>query len=144
MDIKLKDKAVEGLGNLLWNGTLLSTKLDDFLSFVYYRVSHGKVNKVIWLCLLYRFWFLLIFWVLRVHQKGTFMSNSSVFTFLKMQAIYGSVCKNLLVLSEFWIIGSFRGHIKWKKVTHPKLYIPSTINIVLIQWHTQLNVCAVK
>ena len=25
-----------------------------------------------------------------------------------------------------------------------KLYIPSTLNIALIQWHTQLNVCAVK
>ena len=26
----------------------------------------------------------------------------------------------------------------------PKLYIPSTLNIDLILWHTQLNVCAVK
>ena len=26
----------------------------------------------------------------------------------------------------------------------PKLYIPSTLNIVLLQWHTHLNVCAVK
>ena len=25
-----------------------------------------------------------------------------------------------------------------------KLYIPSTLNIALLQWHTQLNVCAVK
>ena len=25
-----------------------------------------------------------------------------------------------------------------------KLYTPSTLNIVLIQWHTHLNVCAVK
>ena len=24
----------------------------------------------------------------------------------------------------------------------PKLYIPSTLNIDLILWHTQLNVCA--
>ena len=30
------------------------------------------------------------------------------------------------------------------KVKGAKLYIPSTINIALIQWHTQLNVCAVK
>ena len=29
-------------------------------------------------------------------------------------------------------------------VVRPKLYIPSTLNITLIQWHTQLNVCAVK
>ena len=27
---------------------------------------------------------------------------------------------------------------------NPKLYAPSTPNIDLIQWHTQLNVCAVK
>ena len=26
----------------------------------------------------------------------------------------------------------------------PKLYTPSTLNIDFIQWHTQLNVCAVK
>ena len=25
-----------------------------------------------------------------------------------------------------------------------KLYTPSTLNIDFIQWHTQLNVCAVK
>ena len=27
---------------------------------------------------------------------------------------------------------------------YPKLYIPSTLNIDFIQWHTQLIVCAVK
>ena len=27
---------------------------------------------------------------------------------------------------------------------HPKLYIPSTLNIDLILWHTQLIVCALK
>ena len=32
-----------------------------------YRVSHGKVKKVIWLCWGYRYWFLLIFWVQCVH-----------------------------------------------------------------------------
>ena len=29
-------------------------------------------------------------------------------------------------------------------VCSPKLYIPSTLNIALLQWHTHLNVCAVK
>ena len=29
-------------------------------------------------------------------------------------------------------------------VVKPKLYIPSTLNIALLQWHTHLNVCAVK
>ena len=28
--------------------------------------------------------------------------------------------------------------------SYPKLYIPSTINIDLILWHTQLIVCAAK
>ena len=28
--------------------------------------------------------------------------------------------------------------------SHPKLYIPSTLNIDLILWHTQLIVCAVE
>ena len=29
-------------------------------------------------------------------------------------------------------------------VRKSKLYIPSTLNIALLQWHTHLNVCAVK
>ena len=29
-------------------------------------------------------------------------------------------------------------------ITYPKLYTPSTLNIDLILWHTQLIVCAVK
>ena len=28
--------------------------------------------------------------------------------------------------------------------SYAKLYIPSTLNIALLQWHTHLNVCAVK
>ena len=56
--------------------------VDSLAEKAIYRVSHGKVNKVIWLCWGYSFWFLLIFWVLCVHVKGTFMLNSSVFIFL--------------------------------------------------------------
>ena len=59
-----------------------------------YRVSHGKVNKVIWLCWGYGFWFLLIFWVLWVNEKGTFMPNSPVFIFLMLRALYRMICKN--------------------------------------------------
>ena len=58
------------------------------------RVSHGKVNKVIWLCWGYRFWFLLIFWVQWIHEKGTFVPNSSVFIFLMLCALYRMICKN--------------------------------------------------
>ena len=76
------------------------------------RVSHSKVNKVILLCWGYRFGFLLMFWVVSVHEIGTFMSNLSVFTNLMMRAIYGSIWKIILLLSEFWIIGSFRSHFQ--------------------------------
>ena len=52
---------------------------------------------------------------------------------------------------------NFKDHdfAKLRKSRHPlfkipntcsesKLYIPSTLNIALLQWHTHLNVCAVK
>ena len=67
-----------------------------------YRVSHGKVNKVIWLCWGHNFWFLPIFWVLWVHEKGTFMPNSSVFIFF-----YGSISQyffSLINLDLFWLL----------------------------------------
>ena len=66
----------------------------SWLLAVKYRVSHGKVNKVIWLCWGYSFWFLLIFCVLWVHEKGTFMPNSPVFIFLMLGAFYRMICKN--------------------------------------------------
>ena len=36
------------------------------------------------------------------------------------------------------------GTIHFKTMPTSKLYIPSTLNIGLILWHTQLIVCAVK
>ena len=77
-----------------------------------YRVSHSKVNKVILLCWVYRFWFLLIFWILNVHEIGTFMPSSSVFIELMLIATYGSICKHFLFFTEFCIILNFRGHFK--------------------------------
>ena len=59
-----------------------------------YRVSHSKVNKVILLWWGYRFQFLLIFWILRVHGIGAFMPNSSVFIFLMLHALYRMIRKN--------------------------------------------------
>jgi hypothetical protein len=59
-----------------------------------YRVSRSKEGKVILLWWGYRFRFLLIFWVLCVHEKGTFMLNSSVFIFLMLRALYRMICKN--------------------------------------------------
>ena len=64
-----------------------------------YRVSHSKEVIMLWWG--YRFWFLLIFWILHVHQKDTFMLNSSVFIFLMLCALYRMICKNLkLFLGE--------------------------------------------
>ena len=42
----------------------------------------------------YRFWFLLIFWILHVHEIGAFMPNLSVFIFLMLPALYRMICKN--------------------------------------------------
>ena len=42
----------------------------------------------------YRYWFLLVFWILGVHERGTFMPNSSVFIFLMLHALYRMICKN--------------------------------------------------
>ena len=68
-----------------------------------YRISHFKLSKVIWLCWRYRFWFLPIFWFLCVHEKDTFMLNSSDFIFLMLRTLYGSITQNLLFLNKFWI-----------------------------------------
>ena len=88
-----------------------------------YRVSHSKPGKAILLWWRYRLWFLLIFWILRVHEKGTFMPNSSVFIFLMLCAIYGSISQNLL--NKFWIILTFRGLYR---VSHSK------VNKVILLW----------
>ena len=59
-----------------------------FLGFKFiYRVSHSKVGKVILLWWGYRFWFLLIFWFLCVHEIEAFMPSSSVFIFLMLSAL---------------------------------------------------------
>ena len=38
---------------------------------------------------------MLIFSILQVHEIGTFMSNSSVFIFLMLRALYRMICKNV-------------------------------------------------
>ena len=71
-----------------------------------------EVNKVIWLCWGYRFWFLLIFWEICVHEIEPFMLSLSVFIQLTFFSICGPICKHLLLLSEFckfcilWAISS--------------------------------------
>ena len=55
----------------------------------------------------------------------------------------------LLWSSCFFVAPFFKavriyGHSSSSLALKSKLYTPSTLNIVLIQWHTHLNVCAVK
>ena len=42
------------------------------------------------------------------------------------------------------VLNSVQCFSHWALTLPPKLYIPSTLNIDLILWHTQLIVCAVK
>ena len=88
-------------------------------SFDKYRVSHSKVNKVIWLCWGYSFWFLLIFCVLWVHEKGTFMPNSYFFICLMLHALYGPISQYFLFLNKFGIILTFRGLFQAVKSNKP-------------------------
>ena len=57
-------------------------------------VSHSKEGKVILLWWGHRFWFLLISWVLHVHEIDSFMPNLSIFIFLMLSALYRMICKN--------------------------------------------------
>ena len=81
---------------------------ESIFVYMYYRVSHSKVNKVILLRWGYRFWFLLIFCVLLVHEIGPFMHNLPVFIEMMLHTIYGQIRKCLLFFSEFSIISNFR------------------------------------
>ena len=78
-----------------------------FVNSLTYRVSHSKVSKVILLWWGYRFQFLLILWILWVHGIGAFMPKSSIFIFLMLRALYGSISENLLFLNEFLFILTF-------------------------------------
>ena len=103
-----------------------------------YNVSHSKEGKVILLWWGYRFWFLLIFWVLRVHEIGPFMPNSSVFIFLLLRALYRMICKSSkkifgkkefectkckATFNFFFNVFSFLMHFCWE--WHLALYILS-------------------
>ena len=66
---------------------------------------------------------LLIFLVLRVHEIGTFMLNSSVFIFLILHVLYGSICQHFLFPNKFWIILTFRGLFQVIKNNKPSKYI---------------------
>ena len=86
-----------------------------------YRVSHSKDWKVILLWWGYRFWFLLIFWVLCVHEIGPFMPSLSIFIQLMFCSICGPICKHFLFLSEIWIILNYRGPFKQYKVANQQM-----------------------
>ena len=75
------------IGNL-WKHVVSSLNVIDFFGDLKYRVSHSKEGKVILLWWGYRFWFLLIFWILHVHEIGAFMPNSSVFIYFMFRTLY--------------------------------------------------------
>jgi hypothetical protein len=85
----------DGLHSLCKNGSTLKVRKSQKMFFVfnYYRVSHSKEGKVNLLWWVDKFWFLLIFWVLRVHEIGSFMPHSSFFIEIMMLAFYGPKCK---------------------------------------------------
>ena len=97
------EECIWRLGKCMW-GLGWSNKVNSEVLYFYfqligkknYRVSHCKLCKVILLCWGYRFWFLLIFWILCVHEIGTFMTNSSVFIFLMFCGLYSMI--------NWWII----------------------------------------
>ena len=104
-----------------WRHPLLNLPTTPFST---YRVSHSKPCKVISLRWRYRLWFLLIFWILHVHEKGTFMANSTIFIFLMLRAIYGSISRQLLFLNKFWTILTFKCLFQVIKSNKPlKIYI---------------------
>ena len=89
----------------------------SFPPYRLYRVSHGKLNKVIWLCWGYRFLLLLKFWVLCVYE---ILPSLSVFIQFIFHSICGPIYKYLLFFSEFLIILNFRGNFKqWKVADLP-------------------------
>ena len=96
----------------------------------------AKIDIVILLWWAYKYWFLLVFWILRVHERGAFMPNSSVFIFLILRSLYRMIYKNpklffgknslnvlnvkLLSISIFNVF-SFFMHFCWE--WHLALYI---------------------
>ena len=111
--------------NRIFNRILSKDPVLAWPGYIYiYRVSHCKVNKVIWLCWGYRFWFLLIFFILHVDEIWPFMPNPSLFIFLMLRALYGSISQHFLFLYKFWIILTFRGLFQVIKSNNPsKMYI---------------------
>ena len=117
-----------------------SLRLRDFL---YYRVSHSKESKVILLWWGARFWFLLISRVLRVHEKGTFMLNSSVFIFLMWHALYRMMCKNeklffgknSLNVSNVKLISKFSFQHLWLFYVFLVRMTACTLHIKWFPWH---------
>ena len=58
--------------------------------------------------------------------------------------IFDRVPPNWTLLKSFGFSFKTEGYYFIQNWTKSKLYIPSTLNIDLILWHTQLIVCAVK
>ena len=59
-----------------------------------------------------------------------------ILPYMTLRGLHYSNTDRYVIVTVIRVLGFSRGG--------SKLYIPSTLNITLIQWHTQLNVCAVK
>ena len=66
-----------------------------------YRVSHSKVNKVILLWWRHTFSFLLIFWILRVHEIGAFIPSFYLFNDARHPWFKMQTCKQSFWKKEF-------------------------------------------
>ena len=89
------------------------------LQLLVYRVSHSKDWKVILLWWGYRFWFLLVFWILRVHEIGPFHQFLFIFDaarqnlsnlqtcFINLTCFFSHISTSKSAISQFAI--SFSG-----------------------------------
>ena len=82
----------------LWNYPAFRNSTNSTFVLLKYRVSHSKVILLWWG---YRFWFLLLLWILHDHEIGAFMSNSSIFIFLMLRTLYRMIPKNPKIFSMF-------------------------------------------
>ena len=110
-----EDPAWIGICHLLLKNQKKRSTITTFVvDFIFYRVSHSKEWKVILLWWAHRFWFLLIFWVLHVHQLGPFMPNQFSFFWCcappMVQLLNTSCC--LMKFELFWLLGAFFQVIK--------------------------------
>ena len=85
---------------------------------------------------------------LRTPNEASFLSKSQTYEFVQIKfGVFGVLLANLTsLILVLWVSCScfpLINHYFYKKISlNAKLYIPSTLNIDHILWHSQLIVCA--